>query len=79
MISCLSNSREGAAVKIMLCEIVVSVADRRTRKELAGKIAVGLVSLEALGPEVATWYMLSHGVPLDTILRVTTTPQRRRR
>ncbi|MES2317867.1 MAG: hypothetical protein V4631_10275 [Pseudomonadota bacterium] len=63
----------------MRCEIVVSRADRRTRKEMAGKIAVGLVSLDTLGVEVATWYLLSHGVPLETILRVMTAPQRRRR
>jgi hypothetical protein len=66
-------------VKRMRCDIVVARHERRSRKELAGKIAVGLVSLEALGPDVATWYLLSHGVPLDTILRVMMGPQRRRR
>lgn len=66
-------------MKRMRCEIVISRADRRSRREMAGKVAVGLVSLEALGPEVATWYLLSHGVPLDTILRVMTMPKRRRR
>ena len=63
----------------MRCEIVVSRADRRIKTDMAGKIAVGLVSLEALGVEVATWYLLSHGVPLETILRVMTLPLRRRR
>jgi len=63
----------------MRCEIVIARHDRRSKKDLAGKIAVGLVSLETLGPEVATWYLLSHGVPLDTILRVMTTPRKRRR
>lgn len=63
----------------MRCEIVISLHDRRSKKELAGKVAVGLVSLKTLGPEVATWYLLSHGVPLDTILRVMTTPRKRRR
>jgi hypothetical protein len=66
-------------MKRMRCEIVISRADRRSQREMAGKVAVGLVSLEALGPEVATWYLLSHGVPLDTILRVMTMPNRRRR
>jgi hypothetical protein len=66
-------------VKNMRCEIAISRHDRRSQKAMAGKIAVGLVSLEALGPEVATWYLLSHGVPLDTILRVMTAPQKRRR
>jgi NADH:ubiquinone oxidoreductase subunit 4 (subunit M) len=66
-------------VKAMRCEIVISIADRRTHKALAGKVAVGLVSSRALGVDVATWYMLSHGVSLDTILRVLTAPQRRRR
>jgi hypothetical protein len=63
----------------MRCEIAVSLRERRSKKDLAGKIAVGLVSLETLGPEVATWYLLSHGVPLETILRVMSTPQRRRK
>lgn len=66
-------------MKSMRCEIVVSLAERRRSTELAGKISVGLVSLETLGPKVATWYLLSHGVPLETILRVMTVPQRRRR
>jgi len=66
-------------VKNMRCEIVVSRLNRRVSSEMAGKIAVGLVSLEALGVEVATWYLLSHGVPIATILRVMTAPQRRRR
>ena len=63
----------------MRCEIVVSFAERRWRQEMAGKVAVGLVSMQALGLEVATWYLLSHGVPLDTIVRVMTVPSRRRR
>jgi len=66
-------------MKRMRCEIVISRADRRSRRDLAGKVAVGLVSLQTLGPEVATWYLLSHGVALDTILRVMTMPCRRRR
>ena len=66
-------------MKDMRCEIAISRHDRRSQKAMAGKIAVGLVSLEALGPEVATWYLLSHGVPLETILRVMTAPQKRRR
>lgn len=66
-------------MKKMRCEIVISFAERRSRKEMAGKVAVGLVSLASLGPDVATWYLLSHGVPLDTILRVMTMPHRRRR
>lgn len=63
----------------MRCEIVIPRHDRRSHKALAGKIAVGLVSLDTLGPEVATWYLLSHGVALKTILRVMTMPQKRRR
>lgn len=63
----------------MRCEIAIARHDRRSQKALAGKIAVGLVSLETLGPEVATWYLLSHGVALETILRVMTMPQKRRR
>ena len=63
----------------MRCEIVISRADRRIRTDMAGKIAVGLVSLQALGVEVATWYLLSHGVSLESILRVMTVPLRRRR
>ena len=63
----------------MRCEIVISYAERRSRQNMAGKVAVGLVSLASLGPEVATWYLLSHGVPLDTIVRVMTMPSRRRR
>ncbi len=66
-------------MKRMRCEIIVSLHERRSQKELAGKIAVGLVSLKSLGPDVATWYLLSHGVPLETILRVMTSPARRRR
>ncbi len=63
----------------MRCEIVISYTDRRKHQELAGKVAVGLVSLESLGHEVATWYLLSNGVSLDTILRVITMPHKRRR
>ena len=66
-------------MKNMRCEIVISRADRRTRTAMSGKVAVGLVTLETLGVEVATWYLLSHGVSLETILRVMTVPQRRRR
>jgi hypothetical protein len=66
-------------MKGMRCEIVISYAERRSRRDLAGKVRVGLVSLESLGAEVATWYLLSHGVPLDTILRVMTMPAKRRR
>ena len=66
-------------MKRMRCEIVISRVDRRISTEMAGKVAVGLVSLETLGVEVATWYLLSHGVPLETILRVMTLPLRRRR
>ena len=66
-------------MKAMRCEIVISRADRRVSSELAGKVAVGLVSFETLGVEVATWYLLSHGVPLATILRVMTEPCKRRR
>lgn len=66
-------------MKRMRCEIKVSFAERRSSKEMAGKVAVGLVSLGSLGPDVATWYLLSHGVPLDTIMRVMTEPHRRRR
>lgn len=66
-------------MKDMRCEIVLSYAERRSRKDLAGKVSVGLVSLESLGPEVATWYLASHGVPLDTILRVLSMPSKRRR
>ncbi len=63
----------------MRCDIVISRADRRSNYQRAGKVAVGLVSLESLGAEVATWYLLSQGVDLDTILRVLTLPARRRR
>lgn len=63
----------------MRCEIVISYADRRKQQDLAGKVAVGLVTLAAMGHEVATWYLLSHGVSLDTILRVITMPDKRRR
>lgn len=73
-----SNSR-GGAVKRLRCEIVISRKERRRNHHRAGKVAVGLVSLEALGPEVATRYLLSQGVELDTILRVMTMPKRRRR
>jgi|GEM_PF-5866327 hypothetical protein len=66
-------------MKRMRCEIVLSRQERRSQRALSGKVAVGLVSLETLGPDVATWYLLSHGVPLDTIVRVMTRPQRRRR
>lgn len=66
-------------MKRMRCEIVVSGTDRRKQQEMAGKVAVGLVSLESLGHEVATWYLLSNGVSLDTILRVMTMPHKRRR
>ncbi|MFL6658518.1 MAG: hypothetical protein ACJ8GW_10630 [Massilia sp.] len=65
-------------MRAMRCNIVISLADRRRSYAMAGKISVGLVSLRALGPEVATWYLLSHGVSLDTILRVTTMPNKRR-
>lgn len=63
----------------MRCEIIISLSERRSRQDLAGKVAVGLISLESLGADVASWYLLSHGVPLDTILRVMTLPSRRRR
>ena len=66
-------------MKRMRCEIVISYADRRTQQEMAGKVAVGLVSLDSLGHEVATWYLLSNGVSLETILRVMTMPHKRRR
>jgi hypothetical protein len=66
-------------VKRLRCTIVIPRHDRRTRRDLAGKVAVGLVSLDTLGADVATWYLLSHGVSLDTILRVMTMPHRRRR
>ena len=66
-------------MKHMRCEIVISRADRRIETAMSGKIAVGLVTLDTLGVEVATWYLLSHGVSLQTILRVMTVPQRRRR
>ena len=66
-------------MKRMRCEIVISYKDRRKQQEMAGKVAVGLVSLESLGHEVATWYLLSNGVSLDTILRVMTMPHKRRR
>lgn len=63
----------------MRCEIVISYADRRTQQDMTGKVAVGLVTLGAMGHEVATWYLLSHGVSIDTILRVITMPDKRRR
>ncbi len=66
-------------MKPMRCEIVISYADRRRHQEMAGKVAVGLVTLASLGHKVATWYLLSHGVSVDTILRVMTEPRRRRR
>lgn len=66
-------------MRSMRCEIKVAFAERRSRRDIAGKISVGLVSLESLGPDVATWYLLSHGVALDTILRVMTMPHKRRR
>ena len=66
-------------MKRMRCDIVISYKDRRKQQEMAGKVAVGLVSLESLGHEVATWYLLSNGVSLDTILRVMTMPHKRRR
>ena len=46
---------------------------------MAGKVAVGLVSAQSLGHEVATGYLLANGVSLDTILRVMTMPHKRRR
>ena len=66
-------------MKNMRCEIVISRADRRIKTAMSGKVAVGLVTMETLGVEVATWYLLSHGVSLETILRVMTVPLRRRR
>ena len=50
-----------------------------TCQEMAGRVNVGLVSCEALGPDVATGYLLSHGMPLDTIVRGMTMPAKRRR
>ncbi len=72
------REKRTAGIKSLRCEIVVSCADRRRNYQRAGKVAVGLVSLATLGPEVATWYLLSHGVDLETILRVMTLPRRRR-
>lgn len=66
-------------MKQMRCTIVVPRAERRARRDIAGKIEVGLVSLDSMGVEVATWYLLSQGVELATILRVMTMPHRRRR
>ncbi|MEJ7805901.1 MAG: hypothetical protein WKG03_08285 [Telluria sp.] len=66
-------------MKRMRCEIVIARTERRKHQEMAGKVAVGLVSLAALGHEVATWYLLSHGVTPDTVLRVITKPHKRRR
>ena len=66
-------------MKRMRCEIVISYVDRRKHQEMAGKVAVGLVTLDTMGHKVATWYLLSHGVSLDTILRVITMPEKRRR
>ena len=73
------TGRMKRGIKSMRCEIVISRAERRSCKEMAGRVNVGLVSLESLGPDVATWYLLSHGVPLDTIVRVMTMPAKRRR
>jgi hypothetical protein len=66
-------------VKRMRCEIVISYVDRRRQHELSGKVAVGLVTLETMGHEVAAWYLASNGVPLNTIVRVITMPHKRRR
>ncbi len=66
-------------MKNMRCTIVISRAERRARRDIAGKIEVGLVSLASMGAEVATWYLVSHGVALETIVRVMTMPHRRRR
>jgi hypothetical protein len=66
-------------MKAMPCEIVISRADRRSARKMAGKVAVGLVTLQTLGVEVAVWYLASHGVPPDTIVRVMTEPLKRRR
>jgi hypothetical protein len=65
--------------KPMRCEIVITYTDRRSQQEMAGKVSVGLVTLDSMGHEVATWYLLSNGVPFDTILRVMTMPNKRRR
>lgn len=65
--------------KRLRCEIVISRADRRSQRALSGKVAVSLITLETMGVEVATWYLLSHGVSLETILRVMTEPHKRRR
>ncbi len=66
-------------MKRMVCSIHIARRERRHQRALAGKVAVGLISLETLGPDVATWYLLSHGLALDTIVRVMTEPRRRRR
>lgn len=66
-------------MKRMRCDIVISTADRRRQREMAGKIAVGLVTLGSMGQEVATFYLLSQGVAIDTIVRVMTKPRKRRR
>jgi hypothetical protein len=66
-------------MKRMRCEIVISRADRRTQQHMAGKVAVGLITLSTMGHEMAAWYLASHGVPLETIVRVITMPQKRRR
>ena len=63
----------------MRCEIVIARAERRSRRDLAGRVEVELVSLHSMGAEAATWYLLSQGVSLDTILRVMTLPKKRRR
>lgn len=65
-------------MKTLRCEIIIPTADRRADRALAGKVAVGLISLEAFGPEVATWYLLSQGVSPETALRVLSVPTRRR-
>lgn len=72
-------SIEESNLKPMRCEIIISSTERRKQQQLAGKVAVGLVSLASLGREVATWYLLSHGVSPDTILRIMTKPHKRRR
>ena len=66
-------------MKRMRCEIVISYGDRRKQQEMSGKVSVGLVTLDTMGHEVAAWYLASHGVPLETILRVITMPHKRRK
>ena len=63
----------------MRCEIVIARTERRRHRAMAGKVAVGLVSLATLGHEVAAWYLLANGVAPDTVLRVFTKPHKRRR